>query len=120
MMTLREESTEKVVVLQATGEVTDEDYKNVLIPALEKLLQTQGEMRAVIYFDDGFSDYALGAMVDDAVFGMKNITNFKKVSVMGLHGWMEAFVTFANTIAPNIVQEFRPDEMEKALAWANS
>jgi len=119
-MTLRDESTEKVIVIQASGEVTDEDYKNVLIPALEKLQKTQGEMRAVIYFDEDFSGYTLGAMADDAVFGIKNIANFKKVSVMGLHGWMEAFVAFANTIAPNIVQEFKPDEMDKALAWANS
>ena len=120
MMTVRDENSDKVVVLQVTGEVTDADYKDVLIPELEKVQEAHGEMRAVLYFDENFSGYTMGAMVDDAVFGMKNISSFKKVSIIGLHGWMEAFVSFANTIAPNIVKEFKPDEMDQALEWANS
>ena len=119
-MTLREESTDKVAVFQATQEVTDEDYQKVLIPALEKLQQTEGEMRAVIYFDENFTGYSAGAMVDDAVFGVKNLTSFTKVSIIGLHGWMETFVALANTIAPSVVQEFKPDEMDQAITWAKS
>jgi len=120
MITLREESTDRVAVFQATGEVTDADYKLVLIPSLEKVAQASGEMRTVLYFDEGFSGYELKAMADDAVFGMENLKKFKKISVIGLHGWMESLINLADVMAPNVVKQFQPTELVEAIAWANS
>ena len=119
MMNLRDESTEKILVVQVTGEVNDEDYQTVLIPEIQKIKDTNGEIRVVIYFDENFTGYTMGAMVDDAVFGMKNLLSFKKISVIGTHGWIDTFVSFAQTIAPSVVKKFTFEEMSEALAWAD-
>ena len=118
MMEMLESSTDKILVIQASGEITDDDYQSVLIPEMQKLKDINGEIRTVIYFDDSFTGFTMGAMVDDAVFGMKNLTSFTKVSVVGLHSWLEGFVSLAQKVAPNVVKKFEFEEMDEALKWA--
>jgi len=113
-------STDEVLVLEATKEITAEDYTSVLIPEMQKLIDTKGGIRCVISFDETFTNFTLGAMVQDGLFGIKNISEFKKVSIVGLHNWMEELVKMAEFMAPNTLKRFEPNEMEKALEWANS
>ena len=113
-------STDDVLVLNASDEITSEDYTEVLIPNMQKLIDSKGGIRTVIIFDDTFTSFTFGAMVEDGLFGMKNISDFKKVSVVGLHNWMEEMIKAAEFIAPNIVKRFEPSQVDEALAWAKS
>lgn len=115
-----ETSSASVVVLEARGEITSEDYESILIPEMQNLVKTQGGIRGVIFFDETFTNFTLGAIVQDGLFGVKNISEFKKVAIVGLHNWMEELVKMGEFIAPNVIKRFDPSEKEAALAWANS
>ena len=115
-----ETSTSEILVLEASGEVTTDDYTNVLIPEMQKLVDSNGNIRCVISFDDTFTNVTFGAMVEDGLFGMKNITNFEKISILGTHDWIEKFVDMAEYIAPNVIKKFESGEMQEALVWARS
>ena len=120
MITKLDSSTDEVIILEAKKEITSEDYTNVLIPEMQKLIEAKGGIRCVIVFDETFTNFTLGAMAQDGLFGIKNISEFKKISIVGLHNWMEELVKLAEFMAPNTVKRFNPDEMEKALEWAKS
>jgi hypothetical protein len=115
-----ESSSDEIVVLEAIKEISSDDYTNVLIPEMQKLIDSKGEIRCVVIFDETFTNFTLGAMVQDGLFGIKNISEFKRVSIVGLHSWMEELVKLAEFMAPDIVKRFNPDEMDKALSWAKS
>ena len=113
-------SNSEMLVLEASGEITADDYTNVLIPEMQKLIDSNGNIRCVISFDDTFTNFTFAAMVEDGLFGMKNITDFEKISILGIHNWMEKFIDMAEYIAPNILKKFEPSEMQEALDWARS
>ena len=120
MIKRSDKSTEDVLVLNASDEITAEDYTEVLVPNMQKLIDTKGSIRAVIVFDDTFTSFTFGAMLEDGLFGMKNISDFEKVSVVGLHNWMEKFIKAVEFIAPNTIKRFEPSQVDEAIAWAKS
>ena len=113
-------STEDILVLDASDEITADDYTEVLIPNMQKLIDTQGCIRCVLIFDETFTSFTFGAMIEDGLFGMKNISDFKKISIVGLHNWMQEIVKAAEFIAPNVLKDFQPDQIDEAIAWAKS
>ena len=113
-------STDDVLVLNASDEITAEDYTEVLIPNMQKLIDSKGSIRTVIIFDDNFTSFTFGAMLEDGLFGMKNISDFKKVSIVGLHSWMEKIVKAVEFIAPNTIKRFESSQIDEAITWAKS
>ena len=113
-------SNSEMLVLEASGEIKAEDYTNVLMPEMQNLVDGNGSIRCVISFDDTFTNFTFAAMIQDGLFGMKNITHFEKISLIGIHNWIEKFIDMAEHIAPNVIKKFEPDEMQEALAWARS
>ena len=113
-------STDDVLVLNASDEITAEDYTEVLMPNMQKLIDSKGSIRTVIIFDDSFKSFTFGAMLEDGLFGMKNISDFEKVSVVGLHNWMEKMIKAVEFIVPNTIKRFEPGQVDEAIAWAKS
>ena len=113
-------STKELLILEARGEITADDYKDTLVPLMEKLLEDNGDIRCVITFDESFTNFTLGAIAQDGLFGMHNITAFKKISIVGLHNWMEELVKMAEFFMPNVIKKFEPEQMQEAIEWANS
>lgn len=72
MITVLSQPTDTVLEFNITGTVTDDDYKTVLIPALEKSLETQDRVRMICIFDKDFSHYTLEALAQDARMGLKH------------------------------------------------
>lgn len=115
-----ETSTSEILILEASGEITAEDYTNVLIPEMQKLIDSNRSIRCVISFDDTFTNFTFAAMIQDGLFGMKNITHFEKISLIGIHSWIENLIDMAEHIAPNVIKKFEPAEMQEALVWGRS
>ena len=60
---------ENVVAVSVSGEVTGEDYKNVLIPAIEDKIQKYGKVRILYHLDKELEWFSLNAMLEDAKVG---------------------------------------------------
>ena len=78
MIEIRPNSHSRVLGIRATGKLTDQDYQEVLIPALEGIIQGQGRAGFLCHMDENFDGLAMGAMRDDARFFLKHKNDFER------------------------------------------
>lgn len=113
------EAPSGVVALRASGEVTAEDYRTVLEPALRDASES-GEIRFLYVIEDGFKMTA-GAMAEDARMGlgvaMRHHSAWKRMAVVSDVEWIEkALHAFAWAI-PGDFKAFGTAELDAALDW---
>ena len=108
---------ERVLGLKASGEVTAEDYKTVLVPAIEEQLTRHKKVRLLYVFGDAFKGYTGGAAWEDAKVGMKHLTSFERVAVVTDVDWIENVIRAFGFAVPGEVRVFDDDDLEAARQW---
>jgi hypothetical protein len=117
MIEFMDESTGKFVGIRATGRLTDEDYKDVLIPRLEALFDEHGKLDVLIHLDDGFSGWEAHAAWDDASFGMKHRADFEKLAVVGGPEWVSRGLNAFSFLMKGEFRHYPADKLESAWEW---
>ncbi len=107
----------KTLVVRLTGKATDQDYKKVFIPALENLLKEHGKVRCVYFMDEGFQGWEVGAMWDDAKFGIKHRNDFEKIAVVGGPKWAEWSTKIAAHLVSAEIKTYPADQLDDAWSW---
>ncbi len=120
MITIMSQSHDNVIGVQGTGKVTDQDYLNVLIPKLDEVLKQHGTARLLYYLDDNFSGWEMGAMWEDAKFGIKHKDDFEKIAVVGGPQWAVWGTKLFSHFMEGQVKVFPPEELQAAWDWLNS
>ena len=108
---------ERVLGLRAGGEVTAEDYKTVLVPAIEGQLTKHRKVRLLYVIGDEFKGYTGGAAWEDAKVGMKHLTSFERVAVVTDIDWIENMIKAIGFAIPGEVRVFDDDDFEDARRW---
>lgn len=108
---------EHVLGVRATGEVTADDYRQVLVPALERKLRSRRRVRLLYVLSDGFEGYTGGAAWQDAKVGMLHLTAFERAAVVTEVDWIEKTVRALGFAIPGEVRVFDHDELQKAREW---
>jgi hypothetical protein len=101
--------------VHASGKVTEEDYREVLVPALEAALE-QGPVRLLYVLDDGF-EYSAGAMLADTKLWLHHLKGWERVAVVSDADWLENAVKAFGWMMPGEVRVFEHDEVRDAKAW---
>lgn len=108
---------DNVLGLVARGEVTADDYKNVLVPALEKKLARVRKVRLLYVLGDQFESYTGSAAWEDAKIGMKHLTAFERIAVVTDVDWIENMIKAFGFVFPGEVRVFDDDDLENARRW---
>jgi hypothetical protein len=101
--------------LEASGEVTDEDYAEVLAPTLSAALE-QGDARLMYVLDKGFK-YSPGAMWADTKLWAKSRSGWKRLALVTDADWAESAVKAFGWMIPGEVKVFELDEVRDAKEW---
>jgi hypothetical protein len=117
MIEILAQSDGKTLGVRLTGKVTDEDYEKIFLPALDKLIKEYGKANCVYYMDEGFEGWTLGAMWDDASFGMKHRNDFEKVAVVGGPKWAAWGTKLAGHFTSAEVNTYSGDKLDDAWSW---
>lgn len=117
MIELITDLPDRVLGVKASGDVTADDYRDVLVPALEEKLQAHKKARLLYVLGDSFSGYTGGAAWEDAKVGMKHLTDFERVAVVTDVDWVENMVKAFGFALPGEVRVFDDDELQAAREW---
>jgi hypothetical protein len=60
-----------------------------LIPKPEEVIAQHGKVRCVLYMDEAFQGWELGAMSDDMHCELKHRNEIEKTAVVGRSRWVE-------------------------------
>ena len=111
------ESKAKVLWLRASGKLTGQDYEEVLIPRLEEAIRDHGKVRLLFHLDQDFQGWELGAMWDDAKFGLQHRRDFDKIAVVGGPRWVDAVVKIFVPLMEGEVRTMLPEQLAEAWEW---
>ena len=106
-----------ILILAADGKLTDQDYKDVLIPRLESIIQQYGKARLLLDMGDEFEGWEPAALWDDAYFGLTHRNDFEKMGVIGGPIWVEWGLKVATAMMSGEIKSFPANERDKAMRW---
>lgn len=120
MIEILSQSHDDVVGIRVDGVLTDADYKEALIPLLEKAIAEHGRARILVEMAETFAGWEMAAAWDDAAFGIAHRADFSKVAMVGGPHWV---VWAAKLFAPFIsgqMRTFPAGEVQQAWAWIDA
>jgi SpoIIAA-like len=101
--------------VEASGKITEEDYRDVLVPTVEAALAT-GDVRLLYVLDEG-SEYSAGAMWADSKLWTKHLKSWSRVAVVSDAEWLERSIHAFGWMMPGEIKVFEPDDVDDAKAW---
>jgi hypothetical protein len=117
MIEILPETQGNTLVVKATAKLTSKDYEEFFIPKLKELIQEHGKVRAVLYLDENFEGWELGAMWDDAKFGMQHMNDFEKIAIVSSKKWIEWASKIGSHLMKGQLKPFDGTQLQEALAW---
>jgi hypothetical protein len=111
---------DSVLGFRASGELTGEDYRNVLVPAVEVALQSRDKLRLLYLLGDDVTGFSAGAAWQDTKVGMEHVTRWEKIAVVTDKDWIRHSVDIFGYLIPGQIKAFPGAEEPDARAWVAS
>ena len=109
---------DSVVGIKASGEVTGDDYRDVLIPAVEEALEGDRKVRIYV-IDDDVTGLSAGAAWQDTKLGLGHYSRWEKVAVVTDREWLRHSVDIFGYLVPGEVKAFALAEEAEARRWVS-
>ena len=106
-----------VLGFEVNGELHADDYRNVLLPAVEAAIRAGERIRIVLVFErfDGLSG---GALWQDLKMGVDHLTHWDRIALVTDIDWMIQLAALFGWMTPGEFKHFPLAEREAAIAWA--
>lgn len=120
MIEILPESKGNLVGARATGSLTHQDYEEILIPHLKKMMRASGKVRFLLELGQDFEGWTLEALWDDAKFGWSSRKNFERVALVGGSLWMDLGAKAGGLLMDGELRTFGTDRLQEAWDWIRS
>ncbi|EKF73744.1 hypothetical protein A11A3_12298 [Alcanivorax hongdengensis A-11-3] len=105
------------VGVSAHGTLTADDYRQVLVPAIEAALAKHDKINFLYEIGPTFESFSAGAMFQDALVGLRHPLSWHRIAVVTSHEWIERMMDQASALIPGQVKVFDWAEQKDALSW---
>lgn len=95
--------------------MTAEDYRDVMVPALDEAL-ARGGVR-LLYVLDEHTKFSPGALFADAKVAVRHLKGWERLAVVSDADWLENSVKAFGWMMPGEVKVFDDDDIDQATAW---
>ena len=106
-----------VLALDCSGQVTEQDYATVVVPAVKEALTSQGKLRLYYQIGLAFTGFEPGAMWDDFLVGVEHLTRWERVAVVTDLEWVKLATRAFGFLLPGRTQVYALAEAAAARAW---
>jgi hypothetical protein len=108
-----------IAAFRATGEVTKENYQNVVLPEIERLLKQINHINFLLVLDTELENFTTGAWVQDALLGLKNLAKWNRAAVVTDSETIISFTNGFSYIVPGEFKGFKKAEYDQAVTWVS-
>jgi len=113
MLELVEGLPKNVVGIAASGRVTMQDCRDVLVPAIEKSLKRHDKIRLYYELNSRFP----GSAWDDLDLGLEHASSCERVAIVTDIGWVRLTVKAVRFLIPAKIRVFSTEQTEEGRAW---
>jgi hypothetical protein len=104
-----------VIGFEATGTIAAEDYRDVVLPAVEQAAGT-GVIRFLIIMRD-FDGMSGGAIWQDLRIGIEHLRSWKRIALVTDIKWMTHATDLFGWMTPGETKTFPLDQKDQAIHW---
>jgi hypothetical protein len=105
-----------VLGFEISGTVHAEDYRDVVLPALQRAYAS-GEFRFVIVIPE-FGGMSGGAVWQDLKVGVEHLHAWKRIALVTDIDWVRHATALFGWLTPGEVEVFLLAQRDEAIAWA--
>jgi SpoIIAA-like len=105
-----------VIGFEASGKIAAEDYRDVVLPAVEQAAKA-GDVRFVIVMRD-FDGMSGGAVWQDLKVGIEHLRAWKRIALVTDIAWMSHLTDLFGWMTPGETKTFLLNEKDRAIQWA--
>lgn len=112
------ELPDNMVGFRSEGEVVKEDLEFVT-EEVKRLVERTDKLNYLLFLDNSPADFTLGAWLEDALLGIKNITKWNRAAIVTDS---EAVINFTNVFSklmPGTFRGFKKSEYLLAVDWTS-
>ena len=111
------DAPQNVVAFRATGEVTQDDYKNVIFPAVENLVKRIDEINFLFLIDTDLENFTTAAWMQDGWLGLKNLAKWNRSAIVTDSEKAISFTNGFSYMVPGEFKGFRKEAFNEAMNW---
>jgi hypothetical protein len=120
MITIISEAPENVAAFSATGDVTREDFENFVLPHVQKKVNEYNELNYLLYLDTDLDKFTMGAWIQDAILGLKNLTQWNRAAIVTDKEGVQNFTDIFSVVMPGEFKSFPKGNLYNALYWCKN
>ena len=109
-----------VQAFRAVGEVTVQDYRQVVEPAARATIAARQKIRAVFVIGPECTGYSRGAKVEDLKLGIADLRHLKRAAVVSDQAFVHNAVRKVRWMVPTKLKLFGMSQLDEAMRWAAS
>ena len=106
-----------VVGIEGVGAVSSDDYKDVLIPAVEAALEKHDKVRLLYVLGERFDRISAGAAWEDTKLGLEHLRGWELMAVVTDVEWIGHALNAVGWMIPAKIRVFPTSERAAAEAW---
>lgn len=112
------ECSDNIVGIRFTEKLSRSDYRDVLTPHVESLLERFATLRALILIDEAFAGWTLSAAWANTAFDVKHRRDFDKIAMVGAPKWEEWCAQApATLLMRGELRTYPRDRLNQAWDW---
>jgi len=104
-----------VIGFDASGKIAAEDYRDVVVPALEQAARA-GDVRFLIVMRD-FDGMTGGALWQDLKMAGEHLRSWKRIALVTDINWMTHATDLFGWMTPGETKTFSLDQEDQAIEW---
>ncbi|MES2575892.1 MAG: STAS/SEC14 domain-containing protein [Bacteroidota bacterium] len=109
---------DNMVGFRSEGEVVKKDFEFVT-KEVELLVEKTDELNYLLFLDNSPADFTLGAWLQDALLGIKNITKWNRAAIVTDSQTVINFTDVFSKLMPGTFRGFKKSEYLLAIDWTS-
>jgi hypothetical protein len=117
MIHVLEDLPANVIGIEASGQVTSDDYERVIFPAIDDKQREHDKVRLMYVLGPEFDGYSAGAVWEDSKLLFKHPSSWEKIAVVTDEDWIRRSLSVFGWMVPGEVKVFANGDTSQARDW---
>lgn len=109
-----------MVGFRATGEVTQDNFLNIVDPVVRELVARTGELNYLMIIETPLKHWTMGAWLQDALLGIMEISKWNRVAIVSGSEFLNKFTDVFSIFVPGTFRGFPAEQFSEAVSWVSS
>jgi len=106
-----------VLAIEATGEVTEDDYRTILVPEVRAKMKKHSSVPMLFHIGPKFTGYTAGAVWEDFKVGVGNWSSWGRIAIVTDVGWIAQCARLFAPFFHHPLRVFSNAEFAAAKQW---